>query len=91
MSRVMFRILGPLEVECDGRPVALGGAQQRALLALLLIHANQRISADHLAEELWGEPAPARAVKRVQVAIARLRKTLNAHAAGATVRGCCGR
>src|SRR3954462_15183236 len=83
----MFRILGPLEVECDGRPVALGGAQQRALLALLLIHANQRVSADRLAEELWGEPAPARAVKRVQVAIARLRKALDADAMGANGEG----
>ena len=37
-----FRILGPLEVaDSDGQPVALGGQKQRAVLALLLLHANQ--------------------------------------------------
>jgi len=32
-----FRILGPLEVSVDDRPVVLGGQKQRALLALLLL------------------------------------------------------
>ena len=76
-------ILGPLEVEREGRPVALGGARQRALLALLLLHANQAVSADRLVEELWGEPTPARAVKRLQVAVTRLRRALDADGADA--------
>jgi DNA-binding SARP family transcriptional activator len=41
-----FRILGPLEVLEGGRPVALGGSEQRALLALLLLHANETLSTD---------------------------------------------
>src|SRR4051812_4444345 len=77
-SAPTFRILGSLEVERDGQQVALGGAQQQALLALLLIYANQWVPADRLARELWGDPAPARAVKRVQVVVTRLRKALNA-------------
>src|SRR5215207_2966874 len=71
-----FRILGPLEVRADGRAVALGGAKPRALLAVLLLHANQPVSAERLALALWGEDAPAGAVKTVQVHVSRLRKAL---------------
>ena len=78
MSGVRIRVLGSLEVEVGGRPFALGGRQQRALLALLVIHANDAVSADRLVDELWGEPTPARAVKRLQVAITRLRRALAA-------------
>ena len=39
-----FRILGPLEVLDDERRVALRGAKQKALLALLVIHANETLS-----------------------------------------------
>ena len=53
--RVRFRMLGPLEVlDDDGRPLALGGAKQRALLAVLLLHAGQAVSADRLIDELSG-------------------------------------
>jgi len=79
-----FRILGPLEVLEGGRPVALGGSKQRALLALLLLHANETLSTDRLIDELWGERAPANAAKTVQMQISRLRKAL-ASGAGAGV------
>jgi DNA-binding SARP family transcriptional activator len=39
-----FRILGPLEVLDEGRMLALGGSKQRALLALLLLHANETLT-----------------------------------------------
>ena len=71
-----FRILGPLEVESDGRAVALGGAKPRAVLAVLLLHANEPVSAERLALALWGEDAPAGAVRTVQVHVSRLRKAL---------------
>jgi predicted ATPase/DNA-binding SARP family transcriptional activator len=71
-----FRILGPLEVRADGRAVALAGAKPRALLAVLVLHANQPVSAERLALALWGEDAPAGAVKTVQVHVSRLRKAL---------------
>jgi hypothetical protein len=64
---VEFRILGPLEVLDDGRPVALPGGRGRALLALLILHAGEVVSADRLIDELWGEsprrrrPRPSRA------------------------------
>src|SRR5262245_27329269 len=71
-----FRLLGPLEViERDG-PLALGGAKQRSLLAVLLLHANELVSADRLIDELWGQSPPATAAKSVQVYVSRLRKEL---------------
>ena len=36
-----FRILGPLEVRAGSRDVALGGEKRRALLAMLLLHAER--------------------------------------------------
>jgi len=71
-----FRILGPLEVDAEGRAVALGGAKPRAVLAVLLLHANEPVSAERLALALWGEDAPTSAVKTVQVYVSRLRKAL---------------
>src|SRR5258705_5914550 len=76
MSRLEFRLLGPLEAVEDNRPLALGGARQRALLAVLLLHANQAVSSDRLIDELWGESPPATAGKIVQVYVSRLRKQL---------------
>src|SRR5262249_20227743 len=54
-----FCVLGPLEAYADGRSVAVGGGRQRALLALLLVHAGEVVSRDRLIEELWaGKPPP---------------------------------
>jgi WD40 repeat protein/DNA-binding SARP family transcriptional activator len=72
-----FRILGPLEVRNERGTVALGGMKPRALLAVLLLHRNEPVTADRLALEVWGEEAPHAAVKTVQVHISRLRKALS--------------
>jgi len=69
-----FKILGPLEVDDGDRPIPLGGARQRALLALLLLHANEVVSSDRLVEDLWG--GSEEASKTLQVAVSRLRKAL---------------
>jgi DNA-binding SARP family transcriptional activator len=71
-----FHILGPLEARDQGRVVTLGGAKQRALLAVLLLHRGETLSADRLIDELWGERPPATAAKTVQVYVSRLRKAL---------------
>src|SRR3712207_8948704 len=71
-----FRILGPLEVRGEGGPLALGGTKPRAVLAVLLVHANEPVSAEQMAVALWGQDAPAGAVKTVQVHVSRLRKAL---------------
>jgi len=71
-----FHILGPLEVLDEGRVISLGGSRQRALLALLLLHANETLSTDRLIDELWGEHAPPTAAKMLHVQVSRLRKSL---------------
>jgi DNA-binding SARP family transcriptional activator len=73
-----FGILGPLEVSDKGRVLRLGGAKQRALLALLLLHANQVISSDRLIDELWGDDPPESGTAALQVRISKLRKALGA-------------
>jgi predicted ATPase/DNA-binding SARP family transcriptional activator len=73
---MQFAILGPLEVRDEQGPIALGGPKLRALLAVLLLHANQPVRADRLAVALWGDEAPASAVKTVQVYVSRLRTAL---------------
>lgn len=71
-----FRILGPLEVSRDGEVVALGGARQRALLAILLLQANSAFSVDRLAELLWGDEPPATAAHIIEVYVSQLRRAL---------------
>src|SRR3982751_439412 len=56
--KVQFRVLGPLEAVDEGRPVPLGRRRTRALLAYLLLHANEPVSADRLIDELWPAEAP---------------------------------
>jgi predicted ATPase/DNA-binding SARP family transcriptional activator len=75
-SRLEFRTLGPLEVSLDERAVELGGYRQRALLAALLLRANEVVSTDRLIEDVWGESAPPSAPNMVQVYVSRLRKAL---------------
>jgi DNA-binding SARP family transcriptional activator len=71
-----FRILGPLEVCAEGgRTLDLAG-KQRALLAVLLLHANEAVSTDRLTDALWGEEPPETAGKALQVYVSRMRKLL---------------
>jgi DNA-binding SARP family transcriptional activator len=71
-----FRVLGPLEVYEDGRPVPLPGAKCRALLALLLLRGDEIVTVDSLIDGMWGESPPATARKAVQVYVSTLRKEL---------------
>ena len=81
MSRVAgaadleFRLLGPLEVLAGGRPVAVGGARQRELLAFLLLHRLEAVPTDVLIEELFASQRDG-GRNALQVAIMRLRRAL---------------
>src|SRR5215210_5648677 len=81
-------VLGHLEASVDDRPVALGGAKQRAVLAMLALEANRAVTADRLIEGLWGERPPPSAAKMVQNYVWRLRKVLDTDGGtGITTRG----
>jgi DNA-binding SARP family transcriptional activator len=71
-----FRVLGPLEVAAHDRLLDLGGPKQRALLAVLLLHANDVVATERLIDDVWGEAPPATVAKSVQVYVSRLRKQL---------------
>jgi DNA-binding SARP family transcriptional activator len=71
-----FQILGPLEVEDDGREIPLGGPKPRALLAVLLLHPNEVVPADRLIDELWGGDSREGGAGALRVNVARLRKAL---------------
>ena len=62
-----YRVLGPFEVLEDGRRrLELGGPRQRALLTLLLFHANEVVSVDRLMEELWAAGPPGSVANSLQ-------------------------
>src|ERR1700743_1239400 len=71
---MQIRVLGHVEASVDDRPVALGGAKQRAVLAMLGLEADRPWPADRLIAGLWGEAPPASAAKMVQNYVLRLRK-----------------
>jgi peptide/nickel transport system substrate-binding protein len=73
---VEFRVLGPVEVRADGDALALGGRKQRALLAFLLLHANEPVSRDRLIEALWGDRPPPSVQQSLDSYVSRLRRAL---------------
>jgi WD40 repeat protein/DNA-binding SARP family transcriptional activator len=78
-TAVQFRILGPLTATFEGEALALGGERQRALLAVLLVHANEMLSTERLIEQLFGDtraPRSGSAANAVHVAVSRLRRAL---------------
>lgn len=71
-----FLVLGPVEiVTADGR-AALSAAKHRTLLAVLLMHANQVVTADGLIDALWDGRPPASAAKTLQTYVSQLRREL---------------
>jgi DNA-binding SARP family transcriptional activator len=71
-----FRLLGSFEVWDGERPVAIAGSKRRALLALLVLRANEVVRSERLIEELWGEAPPRNAGAALHSHVSRLRKAL---------------
>ena len=70
------RILGPFQVEEGGRRITIGGLRQRAVLASLVLHANEVVPSEQLLVDLWGEDSPPSAANALQAAISRVRRAL---------------
>jgi DNA-binding SARP family transcriptional activator len=74
---MQLRLLGPVEIlDRTGRVVPVGGPKERAVLALLGIHANEVVSDDRIAHALWADNPPRTAAKTIQSYISRLRRAL---------------
>ena len=73
---VEFRVLGPLEVVSGGERVALGGAKQRAVLAVLLLRAGEVVPLERLIDEVWGTDPPPSAAHTLESYVSRLRQLL---------------
>ena len=82
-----FRVLGPLEALVDGAPARLGGPRQRALLAVLLVHANEVVPVARLVDEVWGDEPPLTAGNVLQTYVSQLRKALGRDTIGTRGRG----
>src|SRR4051812_23222861 len=81
-----FRVLGPVAVEVDGRPVALTRPRQRALLGYLLLHRNTTVPTDSLVDAMWDGGGPATARHQVQTELAMLRRLVRAAGADDPIR-----
>jgi DNA-binding SARP family transcriptional activator len=71
-----FGVLGPLEVESEDGRLTLGGARQRAVLAMLVLHVNEVVPRDRLLEGVWGGNPPDTAASALQGYVSALRKAL---------------
>lgn len=71
-----FRAFGSLAVVRDGQSLDLGGPQQRAVLALLVVKHNEVVSTDQLLDVVWSEELPRTALQTLRVYVSRLRRSL---------------
>ena len=78
-SGISFRLLGPLEAQAGDRALPLGGPKQRAVLALLLLRANEIVPLERLIDEVWGDDPPASAAHALEAYVSRLRALLEPH------------
>lgn len=74
-EQLRFEFLGPLTVTANGRSLAVGGARQRTVLALLLLNSGRIVPVDSLIEAVWNSRPPATARTQIAIVIAALRKT----------------
>ena len=70
-----LRLLGRLEVLVEGLPIALAGAKQRSVLAMLALDAGEVVPTDRLLDQIWGDAADG-ARRSLQVYVSNLRKLL---------------
>jgi DNA-binding SARP family transcriptional activator len=75
-----LRILGPVQAWRGDQRLAVGGPRQLTLLAFLVLRANRAVSRDAIVDAVWG-PTRSGADNRLQMAIARMRKSLEPLAA----------
>ncbi len=81
---VRYAVLGPVEVCQGAERASVGGPKQVALLADLLVNANEAVSVDRLIDDVWGPQRSDGSAKRLQMGVARLRSALGPRADGSS-------
>jgi SARP family transcriptional regulator, regulator of embCAB operon len=76
MAAVEVDLLGPLELTVGGTPVPVSGPRQRAVLAILGLHAHRVVSIGSIVDAVWDDPAPNGAEHTLQQHVSALRKAL---------------
>lgn len=73
---VLFRLLGPLEVQTPDGWQGIGALKWRTLLGALLLRHGQVVATECLIDELWGDAPPSGARKLVSGYVLRLRRMI---------------
>jgi predicted ATPase/DNA-binding SARP family transcriptional activator len=84
---LIIRLLGAFEVVGDDGARMLGGLRQRAVLAVLAVHANEVVPVHRLVDDAWSGESPPSAVGTLQRYISHLRKALDGLPATIDTRG----
>ncbi|HEY7597022.1 MAG TPA: BTAD domain-containing putative transcriptional regulator [Actinophytocola sp.] len=80
MNDLRFRLLGPMEIVCEGSALPLPGSAERALLAQLLLSPGRTIPTSTLIDRLWaGSTLPVDPTNALQIRVSKLRRSLNAN------------
>ncbi|GIE52576.1 BTAD domain-containing putative transcriptional regulator [Actinoplanes nipponensis] len=75
-TALRFEILGGVRALRGDAPVDLGPAKQRAVLAVLLLHAGRPVPTHQIVDAVWGEEPPENGANVVQKYVAGLRRVL---------------
>lgn len=75
-SNVQIDVLGALAAARRDRPIVLGPAKQRAIVAILALRLGESVPMGEVCDAVWGQGAPANARSLVHTYIARLRQIL---------------
>jgi predicted ATPase len=84
---VRIGLLGGLRVEHDGRPVAVNGSMQLAVLFRLAVDAGTAVSYRAISEDIWGMDVPENTKAALQSIVSRLRSQLPNGTIESTVGG----
>ncbi|MBE1591786.1 BTAD domain-containing putative transcriptional regulator [Nonomuraea angiospora] len=76
MDGAEFRLLGPVGIWSGGRSLGPSTAQQRSVLAMLLLHPGRTVPLDRLVEAVWDQEPPPSARNAIQGYVSRLRRVL---------------
>ncbi|WP_431882491.1 AfsR/SARP family transcriptional regulator [Micromonospora gifhornensis] len=82
---IVFRVLGPLQVDGPTKTVRIPPGRQEVILACLLMEAGRLVDTDRLLDLVWPDEAPDTARTQIQICVSRLRKSFTEAGVSASV------